>query len=70
MVAEVGDFEAEAWSRFWDWTLVEILRLNFGGGIEADQNFEADFWKFWGLSLVEILRVSFGRYFEAELWWR
>ena len=71
------DFEAENWTRFWSWSLVEILNLNlvkiskpnFGQDFEGDVFREAEFRsKFWSWSLVKILKLKFGRDSETEFW--
>ena len=43
----------EVWSRFWSWSLVNILKLNFG------QDFETKVWsRVRGWSLVEIQKLN------------
>ena len=54
-------FEAEVWSRFWGWSLVEILWLKIG------QHFELKVWSRLGSwSLVEIQKLNFGQFVTCE----
>ena len=56
------DFEAKVWSSCRNCSLVNILRLRFGGN-------EAKFWsRFWRWSLIRLLKLKFGRDSEAEFW--
>ena len=48
------DFQHKVWSRFWNWSPGEILKLKFS------QYFAADLWlRLWRLFLVEILKLRF-----------
>ena len=55
------DFEAEVWSKFWSWLLVNILRQKFDWHSEGEL-----LSRFWSWSSVEILRLEFGRDSKAE----
>ena len=65
------DFEVEAQTRFWSWSLVSILLLILGWGYEdySWSRFWCQLWsRFWISSLVEML--MFGWDFEVRAWLR
>ena len=64
------NFELEVQGRFWNWSLVEVMKLNLGQYFEA--RFAQDFYlrfsrdadvllKFWSWCLVEILKMNFDK---------
>ena len=70
------DLEAEVWSVFCCWCLVEVTKLNLGQDSEArfDQDFkfsrDTDVWCwFWSKCLIAILKLKFDQDLCENLWY-
>ena len=58
-------FWSWSWSIFWDWALVEILRLKFG------QDCKTEVWPmFWSWSFVDILKPNFDQLVTSWYLWQ